>query len=76
MLKKTRQAGAFKPVRTKLQKNDERLAYAFMFPSILYLIIWVILPIIAALVLSFTNYDIIKHDIGKLAESGISFVVE
>lgn len=71
---KTQPKKARKPVRTKLQRNDERLAYAFMLPSILYLVIWVILPIISALVLSFTNYDILKHDIGNLANSGISFV--
>lgn len=75
MLMKSAQKPKFKKWgQTKLQRSDERLAYAFMFPSIFYLLVWVIFPIIAAFVLSFTNYDILKHNISDLANSGIEFV--
>ena len=60
--------------QTKLQRSDERLAYLFMLPSIFYLLVWVVLPILAAFVLSFTNYDILKHNILDLKNSGITFV--
>ena len=58
----------------RLQRNDTILAYAFMIPTIVYMIVWVIFPILSAFVLSFTNYDIVKHKITELGNSGISFV--
>lgn len=72
--KKEKKAIKIKWGQTKLQRSDERLAYIFMLPSIIYLLLWVLIPIASALVLSFTNYDILKHNIVQLGSSGIEFV--
>lgn len=72
--KKQNKAINIKWGQTKLQRSDERLAYLFMLPTIIYLVVWVLIPILSALVLSFTNYDILKHDIMKLGDSGMKFI--
>lgn len=62
---------------TKLERSDLTIGYLFMTPAIFYLIFWTILPIVVAFILSFTNYDIIRHDIldpfnGKIKFVGLS----
>ncbi len=59
---------------TKLEVYDNAIGLAFMSPVIFYLVVWLLLPILAALVLSFTNYDILQHDLFNPAGTGLKFV--
>lgn len=59
---------------SRLDRNSYILGYVFMAPTIAYLLVWTLFPILVALVLSFTNYDILKHNITNLANPGISWV--
>jgi len=59
---------------SKLDRNSYILGYVFMAPTIVYLLLWTLFPIAVAFALSFTNYDILKHNITDLANTGISWV--
>jgi multiple sugar transport system permease protein len=59
---------------SRLERNNNLFSYFFMAPSIFYMIVWTVFPILVAFVLSFTNYDMLKHNITNLANTGISFV--
>ncbi|MEO2078619.1 MAG: sugar ABC transporter permease [Bacillus sp. (in: firmicutes)] len=59
---------------TKLERSDYTIAYLFMIPSIVYLIFWTILPILVAFLVSFTNYDMLRHDILHPFNGKIKFV--
>lgn len=60
--------------KTKLEKADNIFGLLFMLPAIVYLFLWTLVPIIAALLLSFTNYDILIHDIFHPIQSELKFV--
>ncbi len=57
-----------------LRRTNTLTAYLFMTPTIFYLIFWTLLPIAISFVLSFTNYDILKHDLFHPIKSGIAFM--
>ncbi|MEG1875317.1 MAG: sugar ABC transporter permease [Angelakisella sp.] len=59
---------------TKLEIHDNVIGLTFMAPVIFYLIFWLLIPILAAFVLSFTNYDILVHDLFNPVGSGLKFV--
>ena len=59
---------------TKLERSDSLFGLIFMAPVIFYLVVWTLLPILVAFVLSFTNYDILNHDLLSPFTSGIEFV--
>lgn len=59
---------------SKLERNSCILGYAFLAPNIIYLLFWTLLPILVALVLSFTNYDMLQHNIMAGLNSGAEFV--
>lgn len=59
---------------TKLETHDNVIGLVFMAPVIFYLVFWLLVPIVAAFVLSFTNYDILVHDLFNPAGSGLKFV--
>lgn len=59
---------------TKLEKSDHAIGYLFMAPAIIYLIVWTLLPILVAFILSFTNYDMIQSDILNPFNGKIKFV--
>lgn len=58
----------------KLESNEAWIGYLFMAPTLFYLIVWTALPILVAFIMSFTNYDMLKHDILKPFGSGVKFV--
>ncbi len=58
----------------KLERNENIMAYIFLAPTIFYLLFWTILPILSSFFMSFTNYDMINHNILKPFSSGIEFV--
>lgn len=59
---------------TRLEVYDNIIGLSFMSPVIFYLVVWLVLPILAALVLSFTNYDILQHDLFNPVGTGLKFV--
>lgn len=59
---------------TKLERSDYRIGYLFMAPGIFYLIFWTVLPILVAFLISFTNYDMLRHDILNPFNGKIKFV--
>lgn len=59
---------------TKLERSDYAIGYLFMAPSIFYLIFWTIFPILIAFLISFTNYDMLRHDILDPFNGKIKFV--
>ena len=59
---------------TRLERNNLFWGYLFLGPNIIYLIFWTFLPILFAFLLSFTNYDMLQHDIMKGFQSGAKFV--
>lgn len=59
---------------TKLERSDHTIGYLFMTPAIIYLVFWTIIPIIVAFLISFTNYDMLRHDILNPFNGKIKFV--
>ncbi|HLO13112.1 MAG TPA: sugar ABC transporter permease [Pseudoneobacillus sp.] len=59
---------------TKLERSDYAIGYLFMAPSIIYLLFWTIFPILIAFIISFTNYDMLRHDILDPFNGKIKFV--
>lgn len=59
---------------TKLERSDYIIGYLFMTPAIIYLLFWIIIPILVAFILSFTNYDMIQSDILNPFNGKIKFV--
>lgn len=59
---------------TRLERNSLFWGYFFLGPNIIYLVFWTFLPILLAFILSFTNYDILQHEIMKGFQSGAQFV--
>ncbi len=59
---------------TKLEVHDNIFGLAFMSPVIFYLVVWLLLPILAAFILSFTNYDILQHDLFNPVGTGLKFI--
>jgi multiple sugar transport system permease protein len=58
----------------RIEKNDNIMGYLFLSPAIIMLIVWIILPIIIAFVLSFTNYDVLRDNITQPFNGDIDFV--
>lgn len=52
-----------KPKRTKRAKKEERIAYAFVFPYAIMFCIFIIIPVIIAIGLSFTYFDTVRQPI-------------
>jgi multiple sugar transport system permease protein len=50
---------------SKMKKQEMISALILIAPAVLFLIIWLILPAMYALVLSFTNYDILRPQLTK-----------
>lgn len=60
--------------RSRLARNNTIAAYIFMTPTIFYLVFWMIIPIVAALILSFTNYNLLEHNLFNPVASGLKFI--
>ncbi|MFH0070871.1 carbohydrate ABC transporter permease, partial [Peribacillus sp. NPDC056705] len=47
---------------TKLGKHQARMGYLFIMPTMLLFAVFMVIPVVMALYLSFTNYDVLSSN--------------